>query len=369
MIEEPGSFSGRRSSPRPARGPEPSQRTSLAIFMRSVASVLRAPEAKVVAPWPARPTNLLGIETKGRPVSSAIRAATRSANSGWALRPVPTAVPPRAISWRPGQRRPEPGEVAVEHRHVAGELLAEGERHGVLEVGPADLHDPRPGLGLGVEGVAQGRHRRDEPLARSRSRRPCGARSGTCRSTTGSCSRGRSGGSASCRRATPSPARWPGPAMTSLTFMFDWVPEPVCQTRSGNSAARVPSITSSAARTTRSRLSAGRSPRSAFTSAAALLEDPEGADDRDRHRVAADREVVEGALGLRAPVVVGRDLDRAHRVGLGAGRGRGSVRVDGGHFVPRWLVLTASVRWPPRPREGGPARSRGPTGRASAAGR
>ncbi len=65
MIDEPGSFSGRRSSPRPARGPEPSQRTSLAIFIRLVARVLRAPEAKTVASWPARPANLLGAETNG----------------------------------------------------------------------------------------------------------------------------------------------------------------------------------------------------------------------------------------------------------------------------------------------------------------
>ena len=99
MIEEPGSFSGRRSSPRPARGPEPSQRTSLAIFIRLVASVLRAPDAKTVASWPASACELVrrGDERRGR---SARRsgAATRTANSGWALRPVPTAVPPSAIS-------------------------------------------------------------------------------------------------------------------------------------------------------------------------------------------------------------------------------------------------------------------------------
>ena len=43
MIEEPGSFSGIRISPRPERGPEASQRTSLAIFIRAAASVLIAP--------------------------------------------------------------------------------------------------------------------------------------------------------------------------------------------------------------------------------------------------------------------------------------------------------------------------------------
>ena len=64
------------------------------------------------------------------------------------------------------------------------------------------------------------------------------------------------------------------PAITSLTFMFDCVPEPVCQTRSGNSSARVPSATSCATRTMRSRLSGGSRPRSAFTSADARLRMP-----------------------------------------------------------------------------------------------
>ena len=43
MIEEPGSFSGRESSPRPLRDPEPSQRRSLAIFIKEPASVRSAP--------------------------------------------------------------------------------------------------------------------------------------------------------------------------------------------------------------------------------------------------------------------------------------------------------------------------------------
>ena len=43
MIELPGSFSGITISPRPERGPDASQRTSLAIFISAVASVLIAP--------------------------------------------------------------------------------------------------------------------------------------------------------------------------------------------------------------------------------------------------------------------------------------------------------------------------------------
>ena len=42
MIDEPGSFSGRTSSPRPQRGPEASQRMSLAIFIRTTARPRKA---------------------------------------------------------------------------------------------------------------------------------------------------------------------------------------------------------------------------------------------------------------------------------------------------------------------------------------
>ena len=98
MIELPGSFSGSRSSPSPARGPEPSQRTSFAIFMRLTASVRTAPCANTRSSCDASAANLFGADRNGRPVSSAIFAAARSANSGWVLSPVPTAVPPIARS-------------------------------------------------------------------------------------------------------------------------------------------------------------------------------------------------------------------------------------------------------------------------------
>ena len=98
MIDEPGSFSGSDSSPRPERGPLPSQRRSLAILVRLAASVASAPLAKTTASWAARAANLLGALTKGRPESSAMRAETASPKPGGALRPVPTAVPPMANS-------------------------------------------------------------------------------------------------------------------------------------------------------------------------------------------------------------------------------------------------------------------------------
>ena len=49
-----------------------------------------------------------------------------------------------------------------------------------------------------------------------------------------------------CSRRFPARA-FPRPAMTSLAFMLDWVPEPVCQTTRGKLSPSAPEITSSAA--------------------------------------------------------------------------------------------------------------------------
>ncbi|MNC87093.1 hypothetical protein D3C83_27930 [compost metagenome] len=102
MIELPGSFSGITSSPMPLLGPEASQRTSFAIFIRLAARVFSAPCACTTPSQEASASNLLGAVTNGSFVSRAISAATFSANCGWALSPVPTAVPPSASSHRCG---------------------------------------------------------------------------------------------------------------------------------------------------------------------------------------------------------------------------------------------------------------------------
>ena len=98
MMDEPGSLAGIVISPRPQRGPEASKRTSLAIFIRSEARALMAPwvntsSSRLVSAW-----NLFGAETNEEPVSSdSVSAASRSKPFG-AFSPVPTAVPPSAIS-------------------------------------------------------------------------------------------------------------------------------------------------------------------------------------------------------------------------------------------------------------------------------
>src|ERR1700747_2939338 len=89
MILEPGSFSGRVSSPKPQRGPEASQRMSLAIFMSEAARVLRAPLAKTISSCAERLANLLGCERKGKPLSSPLLRGARAANCGGAVGAVP----------------------------------------------------------------------------------------------------------------------------------------------------------------------------------------------------------------------------------------------------------------------------------------
>src|ERR1700683_1584143 len=87
MIDEPGSFSGRSSSPRPQRGPEASQRISFANFINATANPRSAPIAATIAssePWAA---NLFGAVTNGYPVSSAIFAAISRLQFGGGVQP------------------------------------------------------------------------------------------------------------------------------------------------------------------------------------------------------------------------------------------------------------------------------------------
>ena len=62
--------------------------------------------------------------------------------------------------------------------------------------------------------------------------------------------------------------------ITSLTFMFDCVPEPVCQTNSGNSESSSPRTTSSQTRPISWPFQAGSRPAAVLTTAAAFLTYP-----------------------------------------------------------------------------------------------
>ena len=62
--------------------------------------------------------------------------------------------------------------------------------------------------------------------------------------------------------------------ITSFAFMFDWVPDPVCQTTSGKLSSNLPSTTSDAACTIALPSSRSSLPLAMFTSAAACLMTP-----------------------------------------------------------------------------------------------
>ena len=68
------------------------------------------------------------------------------------------------------------------------------------------------------------------------------------------------------------------------------------------------------------------------------LDDGERGDQRARHALLADAEILARALGLRAPIAVGRHLDRPEAVGFGAGFHFGSITFPGSaahHFAVR----------------------------------
>ena len=88
--------------------------------------------------------------------------------------------------------------------------------------------------------------------------------------------------------------------MTSLAFMFDCVPEPVCQTYSGKCSSSVPSMTSSAAATISSAIAGSRRPPVRFTMAAAFFRMPNARTTSSGHAVEADRRSRSGAATARS---------------------------------------------------------------------
>ena len=157
----------------------------------------------------------------------------------------------------------------VELRRVAGKLLAERERRGVLQMRAADLDDVGGKPPPWRTSVARERlERRAEDRASRLPRRTMFIAVGNTSfedwprltSSFGWTSR-------SSPRGPPriSEARL---ASTSLTFMLVWVPEPVCQTASGNSPSCLPASASSAAATIACAFFASSVPSARFTRAA-----------------------------------------------------------------------------------------------------
>ncbi len=100
MMLEPGCSAGSRISAMPVRGPDASQRRSLAIRASDTAAVFTAPDASTTASRAPCASKWLGASTRSNPVRRRRWSIARGANAGSALMPVPTAVPPSASSPR-----------------------------------------------------------------------------------------------------------------------------------------------------------------------------------------------------------------------------------------------------------------------------
>ena len=100
IIDDPGSLAGNIISPIPLLGPEDNILMSFAIFMKETAHPFKAADAFTIASLAARASNLFFADLNLYPVMSEIFSATILEYPLGVLRPVPTAVPPKANSER-----------------------------------------------------------------------------------------------------------------------------------------------------------------------------------------------------------------------------------------------------------------------------
>jgi hypothetical protein len=216
---------------------------------------------------------LFGAVTKEYPVDAAILAATSSANPGGALSPVPTAVPPTASSYRSAQERSRPDSAAVSCRAYPD--------HSCPTVsGTASSRCVRPIF-------TTSRHAAAFSPTASRSAVTAGISDSATACTAATCIAVGNVSFDDCPMLTWSfgctgdldpmtpPTSWMHRfAITSLTFMFDWVPDPVCHTRNGKWASSSPSITSSQTRAMSAAIQEGSRPAEPLASAAAFFTCP-----------------------------------------------------------------------------------------------
>ncbi|KAI1693803.1 hypothetical protein DdX_20443 [Ditylenchus destructor] len=171
MIELPGSFAGSDSSPSPERGPDPRKRISLAILLSATASVLSAPEKKTSPSFAANCSNLLGALSNSVPVISLIATVMSSAQPSGALSRAHCGAADRELADTAVERALDPRAAAHQLRSIAREFLPQRQRGRVLGVGTADLDDMVPGFCLGGERSGQLLQRRQQQIARRQHRR------------------------------------------------------------------------------------------------------------------------------------------------------------------------------------------------------
>ena len=343
MMEEPGSFSGRMSSPRPQRGPEASQRMSLAIFMSEAASVLSAPLAKTSSSWAESAANLLGCERKGRLVSSAIFLAARIGEFGMGVEAGADGGAADGEIVEAVESHGDAAAIAVEQIDLAGKFLADGERRGVLQMGAADFYDVGEFFRFGVEGVAQLFDGGEKLLrAVSVAAAMCMAAGNVsledCDMLTSSL-----GWMGFLLPISPPAISMARLEMTSLTFMLVCVPLPVCQMRRGKCVVELSGDDFVGSLRDKRGFLGGEFAEILIDERGSFFKNAESADQLGRHGVLADGEMDQRAGGLRAVVAVGGDVDLAHGVGLGAGLKVGSG-VNGFRHDGSWMMAGKSYR-------------------------
>ena len=180
--------------------------------------------------------------------------------------PVPTAVPPSGSSASRGREACSRSMPYADLRGVAAELLAEGDRGGVHQVGAAGLDHrratrrPSPPATCSRWSSA-GIRLRTRPRWRRRGSRSGTRRCDDCEALTWSF------GCTCCPSDSVASV-----AITSLVFMFELVPEPVWKTSIGKSPSYSPAATGGGGRDDRvGRCPDGITPSRALTLAAAPL--------------------------------------------------------------------------------------------------
>ena len=200
-----------------------------------------------------------------------------------------------------------------ELRGVAGELLAQRQRRRVLQVRAADLDDVGESGGLGRQRAP----RAWSATAAGRGKRFRAAATFIAVGNTSLDDWPRLTSSLGCTRR-PSPRAPPSNsearlASTSLTFMLVCVPEPVCQTASGNSSAWPPASASSAAAMMASAFFASSSAERDVDARGAALDDQQRADQRRRHLFASRCGNARGSAASARPTAGRRERRSGRR--------------------------------------------------------
>ena len=161
------------------RGPEPSQRRSLAILNSVTAAAFRPLCARTIRSSVPCAVNLFAAVMNGAPVIAAICAATWSPKPGRGVQPGADRGAAHGQLQQPGGGVLDLGDRVLQCPGVSGPFLPDGQRHRVLQVRPADLDHLRPLAGVAVHGVPQPAQRRDRLARRPSCRRRCASRSGS----------------------------------------------------------------------------------------------------------------------------------------------------------------------------------------------